>query len=431
MTGCRRGEALGLTWRDLDIEGGRVAIRRALVPVDGKLVETEPKTKRGRRLIALDAETVAVLRHRLPLSLPNSRSSATTGSTAGGCSPRQTVRNCIPSASAPCLPVWCGRGAAADSAARAAPHLCEPRLGKGRQCGDRLATTGARHRGLHLGHLLPRAASGRCRGGRVHRGVWRPRRPKHLNRQRRIPGCSPGWLADCHSARPVASCRGRSIPTRAGIPAEPAPEWDIDGVRPHARRDSSKESKATTPKPGPSPRAWGFRELRRTGRRRPRSIPRAWGFQLCRGVHVALVRSIPTRVGIPVDDVAKRVGAAVHPHAWGFPGPERRPDRQCRPSPRAWGFRPRNISRARQYGGPSPRAWGFRPDRTDRVARYRSIPTRVGILDAREGSRSPAPVHPHARGDSAHRDPPGGPGFGPSPRAWGSCRRSIPMRLDG
>jgi integrase len=64
MTGCRRGEALGLTWPDLDIEGGRVAIRRALVPIDGRLCETEPKTKRGRRLIALDAETVAVLRQQ-------------------------------------------------------------------------------------------------------------------------------------------------------------------------------------------------------------------------------------------------------------------------------------------------------------------------------------------------------------------------------
>ena len=64
MTGCRRGEALGLTWRDLDIENGRAAIVRALVPIDGKLVETEPKTKRGRRLIALDAETVAVLRQQ-------------------------------------------------------------------------------------------------------------------------------------------------------------------------------------------------------------------------------------------------------------------------------------------------------------------------------------------------------------------------------
>jgi integrase len=46
MTGYRRGEALGLTWPDLDIEGSRVAIRRALVPIDGKLVVTEPKTKR-------------------------------------------------------------------------------------------------------------------------------------------------------------------------------------------------------------------------------------------------------------------------------------------------------------------------------------------------------------------------------------------------
>ena len=55
------GEALGLTWRDLDIENGRAAIVRALVPIDGRLFETEPKTKRGRRLIALDAETVAAL----------------------------------------------------------------------------------------------------------------------------------------------------------------------------------------------------------------------------------------------------------------------------------------------------------------------------------------------------------------------------------
>ncbi len=39
-------------------------IVRALVPIKGKLVETEPKTKRGRRLIALDAETVAVLREQ-------------------------------------------------------------------------------------------------------------------------------------------------------------------------------------------------------------------------------------------------------------------------------------------------------------------------------------------------------------------------------
>ena len=45
MTGCRRGEAMGLTWRDVDVEAGRVAIRRALVPGRRVISETEPKTK--------------------------------------------------------------------------------------------------------------------------------------------------------------------------------------------------------------------------------------------------------------------------------------------------------------------------------------------------------------------------------------------------
>ena len=106
MTGCRRGEALGLTWPDLDIENGRVAIRRALVPIDGTLRETEPKTKRGRRLIALDGETVAVLRARQPASSKSSRHWARAGSTAGGCSPPRTAPSCTPSASAPCFVAW-------------------------------------------------------------------------------------------------------------------------------------------------------------------------------------------------------------------------------------------------------------------------------------------------------------------------------------
>ena len=62
MTGCRRGEALGLAWQDLDIERGMVSIHRALVPVDGKAILCEPKTARGRRTIALDGLTLAVLR---------------------------------------------------------------------------------------------------------------------------------------------------------------------------------------------------------------------------------------------------------------------------------------------------------------------------------------------------------------------------------
>ena len=108
MTGCRRGEALGLTWPDLDIESGRVAIRRALVPIDGKLVETEPKTKRGRRLIALDAETVAVLRQQAARQLAEQQALGDElDRQRAGVHRRRMARSCTPSASAPCLLAWC------------------------------------------------------------------------------------------------------------------------------------------------------------------------------------------------------------------------------------------------------------------------------------------------------------------------------------
>jgi integrase len=62
-----------LQWRDLDMESSRVAIRRALIPIDGKLLVSEPKTKRGRRLIALDQETLAVLREQAACQLSEER----------------------------------------------------------------------------------------------------------------------------------------------------------------------------------------------------------------------------------------------------------------------------------------------------------------------------------------------------------------------
>ena len=61
MTGMRRGEALGLRWGDVDFEAGRLWIRRALIPVGREVVVSEPKTARGRRVIAIDPGTVEVL----------------------------------------------------------------------------------------------------------------------------------------------------------------------------------------------------------------------------------------------------------------------------------------------------------------------------------------------------------------------------------
>jgi integrase len=62
MTGCRRGEALGLAWNDLDLEADTITIRRALVPLGGQVQISEPKTARGRRRIALDPTTIEALK---------------------------------------------------------------------------------------------------------------------------------------------------------------------------------------------------------------------------------------------------------------------------------------------------------------------------------------------------------------------------------
>jgi site-specific recombinase XerD/predicted RNA-binding Zn-ribbon protein involved in translation (DUF1610 family) len=62
MTGMRRGEALGLRWIDVDLEAGRLSIRRALIPINRDVVVSEPKTAKGRRVVALDSGTVEVLK---------------------------------------------------------------------------------------------------------------------------------------------------------------------------------------------------------------------------------------------------------------------------------------------------------------------------------------------------------------------------------
>lgn len=64
-TGLRRGEALGLRWRDLDLDNGRASIRQTVIVHKHKPVLGTPKTAKGRRTITLDAGTVEALReHR-------------------------------------------------------------------------------------------------------------------------------------------------------------------------------------------------------------------------------------------------------------------------------------------------------------------------------------------------------------------------------
>lgn len=63
MSGCRPGELLGLTWRDIDLEAGTIAIRRTLVGTKaGTPIMSDPKTARATRAFVLPAEAVAALR---------------------------------------------------------------------------------------------------------------------------------------------------------------------------------------------------------------------------------------------------------------------------------------------------------------------------------------------------------------------------------
>jgi integrase len=73
LTGMRRGEVLGLKWEDIDFEAGRLSVRRSLIPLGGEVIVSEPKTARGRRSIALDAETVEVLKTQAASQLAEQR----------------------------------------------------------------------------------------------------------------------------------------------------------------------------------------------------------------------------------------------------------------------------------------------------------------------------------------------------------------------
>ena len=63
-TGMRRGEVLGLRWRDVDLDAAYASVTQTLIEGKGAPRLSTPKGGRGRS-VALDAETVAALReHR-------------------------------------------------------------------------------------------------------------------------------------------------------------------------------------------------------------------------------------------------------------------------------------------------------------------------------------------------------------------------------
>lgn len=64
MTGMRRGEVLGLRWKDIDFNNARIHVRQAIVSVSYELIFSTPKNHRAR-VVDIDLETVEALRlHR-------------------------------------------------------------------------------------------------------------------------------------------------------------------------------------------------------------------------------------------------------------------------------------------------------------------------------------------------------------------------------
>jgi integrase len=64
-TGMRRGECLGLRWRDLDWQTGKVRIAQQVTAVKGQIAIGEPKTPKARRAVTLAPSCLAALKeHR-------------------------------------------------------------------------------------------------------------------------------------------------------------------------------------------------------------------------------------------------------------------------------------------------------------------------------------------------------------------------------
>ncbi len=61
-TGLRQGELLGLRWRDIDFDAGRLTVAHTLTI--GRRELAEPKTDRARRTLTLGGEPLAALREQ-------------------------------------------------------------------------------------------------------------------------------------------------------------------------------------------------------------------------------------------------------------------------------------------------------------------------------------------------------------------------------
>ncbi len=90
VTGLRRGEVVGLRWEDVDLHGRCLFVVQQITEVRGMAVVGTPKTKRGARVVPLDATTVDHLRGHARLKSLRSPRGAQHGTTKNSSSPGKT-----------------------------------------------------------------------------------------------------------------------------------------------------------------------------------------------------------------------------------------------------------------------------------------------------------------------------------------------------
>ena len=56
--GLRRGEIVALTWKDIDLENGKIKINKELTLADGKPIEKKPKSKKSFRTVTAPPEVI-------------------------------------------------------------------------------------------------------------------------------------------------------------------------------------------------------------------------------------------------------------------------------------------------------------------------------------------------------------------------------------
>ncbi len=62
-SGCRKGELLALTWNDVNFSKDTISINKTLtMGLENKLIIQPPKTKKGKRVLSMDASTMQIMK---------------------------------------------------------------------------------------------------------------------------------------------------------------------------------------------------------------------------------------------------------------------------------------------------------------------------------------------------------------------------------